>query len=1484
MTDPAFTLIRASVVPVGPRATSSDEQAALLRQYFALSLITSISAAAAPALANRELGRLLFPWRWPEQGWEPNEPGDLIVYARDKRDQTICELIGKVDLTPCQPKLTADGERKVRGTEATDGWLQNDIHTNYAFLTGDSQPDSAKPRLSALLAYLGTLAGNIPQVLRLVRYFRLAWKGPEPEPAGLWDNIDAFVAAPSLLGYTLVAPSTLSDQEFDEASTHGLLRYLRNVDLPDEPCPPAIQVAPLIVGRVDKMLRFDDEPLMSKSPGLSFSDYWIRPRSAEGELEDRCNLARTVALAAGEWAAGPAPQLPGAVADKLVAMALNAFASADATKDDEQVTAIIASLHEIDEIDAPTAADVKATMLQFLGTLDDAQQWGRVVESAFGPGASAATVTDLLDEDAEAADVILFHQWNVALQNSPLGPWWTPLSEKTKVRAAFGLVPDSGAPWSPRARRLARARALAAEAAQRELKTSRVEAPTDPHKPDALERRAELRRLLRAWFDETLAAFSAGGAQRWRPNLGLDWAGAEGASIVQLWQQLRDASTNEASVDLLPPTNVLPPTRLDRKPRGLALQLERPHGEARGRDPWDKLAGVGVLLREKSEPSAPKKWRATSGADLVALDGTKLFDESLLVPLRMPFARQSDAADAQHWRMPFVAYEQESIGSSALGEAAAASFDVTPQQLEESTLPSVKRPAPYVYSAPTGDRMCLTPLKFGRNYEVAAFQIDVASGMPDELCDSHPWVMRRDDFCATLDKLPPADAVLTLQYRRHVGIGHVRLCSLSTAGKPQSWPSLPDDVHPLSREPAAENGNANERGAERPPLLLSDAASKVCVGVKVPSVDLGVLERSLASKDDVIRAVAWYLEQMDAVSASTFAGSRRLDFDSSFDDPAIAGLGITVDYTDGLGQTVSKVFAPLDLATVPEKDPFRRDWLQVTCQRGDAFNVAKGMDGFVVTLAKPTDDAPGGCFARISVHALVSKDADVLFADRFFDEVLQPVKSPPPEWSAYHVLPAETFVAEVVSPHLPSEEQLWRALSCEVNAQTRDVELKLKVEAGNRREAALLRNIGPAALLRQVLVWRGRPFGKGRRSFDWKQVPNVDQQAGVLEWEAGAFADYDDDLDSLRVRLGYLPVMFGASTIKVHGERIDDQRSHYLRYGLEVQSRYGLNVAAAVRTRQPEQTGLAVPPGLGVRRALLPYRGPDLAKPVVKAIIPLTEGVDASGAFSKVAPLLVVLDEAAHQAGGAAEGLVAEIATTPSGLLEVGPDPVVTKAKLELSGASRTTRLEGAFGYTFDRGARNPVFNASSYLLNVPLADDAAPGVDRAWLFMKVRFRRFSDETAELPNLKLPEDCWTEPVWVQFMPSMVFGKDLSFEVSGSSLTIRGLTTLSESFEYYLLVTLAVSDYAGDPCERLHEVVRAAADVARGSLTAELASNSAKRHVRLLEVQRVKPAAGAAPGPAFIEGLIPTPPSYEPTQDAAYRITRMSRKLDLNRSG
>lgn len=433
-------------------------------------------------------------------------------------------------------------------------------------------------------------------------------------------------------------------------------------------------------------------------------------------------------------------------------------------------------------------------------------------------------------------------------------------------------------------------------------------------------------------------------------------------------------------------------------------------------DVWRYIAGIVPMLREPGKP-----WRILSAANIhhqqSEHDGTDagLFDKPAVVPFRVPFR-----GGVRH---PFVTYDQRSvIAESALTVAALGGgrFEVTREL--DPLLPAPPPDSRYAYRAVLQDAfkmLKLARLRFGRKYEMAAFIMDTAGGVPDELATRAPElddngqplldengdpvivpIPWRLDYAKWEGEAPQQDftvpRVVAFDYLRRVPVGQVRVTPLREGLS--NWPEPPTGVFPLAKEIKDAGGETaqaapppgEERRVQAVPLALlygegGQPTTRINLNLRPPTVDTDVLERWLDPSALVAPAPDKrpHLEQVLTEYFKRLArrndpavGQSKPSEDLSLDDPAVGALLVTLEEYDFDTSRWSLKGKQKIVPPQTGEGIARHQWpgVNILCERGaqgvtdSSFVEAPEVGGYRITV--PSDHAT---VARVSVYALVDK-------------------------------------------------------------------------------------------------------------------------------------------------------------------------------------------------------------------------------------------------------------------------------------------------------------------------------------------------------------------------------------------------------------------------------------------------------------------------------------------------------------------------------
>jgi hypothetical protein len=746
-----------------------------------------------------------------------------------------------------------------------------------------------------------------------------------------------------------------------------------------------------------------------------------------------------------------------------------------------------------------------------------------------------------------------------------------------------------------------------------------------------------------------------------------DEASVQSNVVAPIWADIPGVVTRDGR----PPR--APAPRREKKPVGLTIQIDAPDSfigqsatPSDDDDPWRNIAGAVLMLRRTPVAGGPgQSWRIATAAHVVTADKgaeIEMFEDPCVLPVRMPYRAGV--------RYPFLNYNQKSlVAPNPLDQAIPSETKPAPRVRNGDDAKYRYRP---ILEA-KHDSLRLTRLKYGVSYEVAACLLDVAGGLPDELTKGgKPWVFNED-----LSKLAPKFSVPILYQREvslgHVRVSALDL--EGKVQKPVAWREIPDGVAPMARElpfdalpvnakrlgvVEARRAEVERNTAKRPPLLLltkrlkdSDAPR---LGIKPPTVDIDVFERwvpeeSQAEKDDLKAVWVDYLTRIrdrKFVPPSVEEPGYDPKAELAPDDPAVTLMLIRLELWDwdAGGWKVAQDL-PYELpATKAGLEGHQRGWLVVRCgsTESDAHHLELTTEGLMVGIPdrlRGSKDVVVAYVARLSVYAVVRK-AD---ADRFRPEVFQAPGADDPDFGVVlseqelatlpasiktsggeiptaqcKVLAPYRVLLETPSPLLPEPTVLWGGLSLAGEPLTNgDVPVTLQIPildipASPARRRAAFRHIGDCELIRETWRWQGRPLEPIPFDTSRRQVGrDFDGSSAVIQWEATAFADLDDQFESLTIPVHYSALSGGGATPLYNDRSAAEPNAQYVRYAVRVRSRYqglypSLPPVVGQQTLADEELEklFDILTGYGWRRMFLPYRGAKPKPPALRAIVPLT--------------------------------------------------------------------------------------------------------------------------------------------------------------------------------------------------------------------------------------------------------------------------------------
>ena len=850
--------------------------------------------------------------------------------------------------------------------------------------------------------------------------------------------------------------------------------------------------------------------------------------------------------------------------------------------------------------------------------------------------------------------------------------------------------------------------------------------------------------------------------------------------------------------------------------QGVTIQVDRldkfVEGDASdAQDFLRRIAGVGLLMRQAANGVPPSPWRCLNLAELRAEKPAALNDEKLklvyaksLAPYRLTY--QNDL------RQALVTYNDSPL--IAKSPAAKLSGDVSlEEELERDGIARIE----YTPAHKNSDWAKLPPLKFGQNYDVAAFVIGNSGALPKELANGHPAKL----LDSTVGFQPNLDQYSRrLKYLRRVRVARPRFAQFDRIGKVGKFeiqlPRIPDQVLPLAGElklkrdsisgiplpDPSEDMTFDNNDPTKPvinasiqhlPLLLlpyrkgNKLQEEFSFGLRKPATDLTTWSRWLAKDQESDASIAQKREQVwaDYHRKAPKEDDRATEDnreDISLDDPAAANF-----FVAELVPMRARAMAAAKVATVLIKTPSsvggvdlaQSPPVTVRCKRGELSNIIEENGELKVTVGY-------GEVVELRIYVPV-------MAKWFDDDDLRRFhKLPPPKEGAWKKFQSDFYlfsplrmVLEGASNELPSADQLWNA----IRPVTIGSRLAVHFDRGATNPNNKFDYVAKVDLRRQLWRWQGRPLTEfpalttaGQGQINDLPGDGDSPANNAFLWDAEGFGDRGDDDYMLTSTTINLPVN---SQILFEDDRNQDRRALYYRFAVRAHSRYrGLLTNNSPEFMDSSRDALPTIPRLNPRdrwkRHLMNCRWQDeVPKPQVKFIVPLTESASATGSSKAQLPgLLVVLNETWYEVGGLAETLVAEMQRVanpeagkpgePLSYPEFGPDPILTGDAW--SGGNMTMNVSQPLGHTFDTDSDAPLFVASSCVLSLP---DLPKSVEDKWCFAKINFkRRLTVNGANQVDSKP-----TDPYWVQLLPDFSeFSDNFDYE----NLRLRRESAVSNS--------------------------------------------------------------------------------------------------------
>lgn len=797
--------------------------------------------------------------------------------------------------------------------------------------------------------------------------------------------------------------------------------------------------------------------------------------------------------------------------------------------------------------------------------------------------------------------------------------------------------------------------------------------------------------------------------------------------------------------------------------------------------PLDLTATYGVAVRRTSPGEAPQPWRlVTAGVPVLDNPATHVLHE---YPWGSPETLLLTALDEVAIRGIALAFidgvlrnDDSYNGVPMIGERADSFTNrETTSGSQDFELPSLSALA-YAPAAPIAGfdvsvvaATKVPPLRDGDSYEIAAFIIDGAGGLPKELAmDDAPW--RLDP--AKLAALDPAVKSAAIDLKRRVPLGGANIQpgirGLDGTAK-ASWPAPPAGVALRVTEWHDARIPSNSRDAATSLVLAKQGIANFKPGVELAESYSFTVEPPRVADQQLAR---WCLPSKGADGAWTVpdiiaevariktALDAQMDADETIEqqieraqallphDPAVTGIALRTTIVDATG-TATRAWLPVK--TFPPL-PFLKTPLTVKC----SATSAAGAD-FVVVV-------PPGSFAALEFFLLVT-EADYLARFKLRDGG-----------------EAENFGGATHYRRFKGGTVLVESIAgAESMPDSRDLYDKFEVAPDSSGRAVVSVNLPPKNLAfvdsfelrRERWIWRNLPLADVQPG--WMPTANIaekerllssglplkladatqdkrDTDPNVLAFDARAAIDRGFTARS--VAAGRWPRDEGGVAVAKAQLLADDRDGYaaadYLRFELTAVSRYApLYARDAGRQTGMAKSNSTLEAERRWRRVVLPVRNPQVPLRALnlRVVLPLTAtpltgvrlGGEAEIDARRATPFLAIFDEIWFREYGQGEALRAELIVEKHEIGETDTDkrpvrggPLPDKHIAPSTGVPWSLKLDdaaaadhpdlrldcfGPFGFSLDRSGNQALANATAFVVYVP--DSAGP----EWS-MSVQFRR----------------------------------------------------------------------------------------------------------------------------------------------------------------
>jgi hypothetical protein len=680
----------------------------------------------------------------------------------------------------------------------------------------------------------------------------------------------------------------------------------------------------------------------------------------------------------------------------------------------------------------------------------------------------------------------------------------------------------------------------------------------------------------------------------------------------------------------------------------------------------------------------------------------------------------------------------------------------------------------------------LPGLKFGSKYQFAAARVRSCGALPSALALSANPGRLAKNLKGSLPHFLGA-----VEYKRTVPIGALRFASEEGAtNQSLKLPPIPEGVNPLARE---LNLQASGQGDREPFLLLSSFAeapkgtNQFVFSIRPPAIDLQTWDRYVAKDlSPDTRINIW----TDFHKLATLGSG-----DATIDDPAVRGVVLSLESLSGPRVTGGP-------ATVNWTFPGITTSLESFRAKAQAISIIAQPAIMSASITGTTVNLPPGGIYRLTFTLQLDGKAAGRMADTGVTR--QP----------------ETFLIETASGDLPLPSVL-RAAFTTPNTTSK---LEFRLALDSKKEGMLY--IGSANVATQEWRWNGRPQmwtsnGKPGIGFPFDYKTQLDSDP-ILQWESIAFSPRQNSDATLRTLSRDLDSATGTRLLTASEDISPNFGARYFRSYVTVYNRYGVLVPEGKRmaVSSSADSGNTNEPFHWSRSFVLARLPQNLSMPMpaVKLILPLTESLqeDSGPRRQDAASLLVSVQGPSFTLAGLAEDVEVRVVQLPDHKYQYGPDPIEPfHAGFHAASTPAIGPLRGPVGHTFDESDINPLWVNSSFVLPPPVPQ---PTFDARNMFAQVQFRRRLSK-AYTVSANIPEEvnasAWTDPYWVQFLPSRLFSvllKEKSFTETYLSVIGQKLSLLAKPntslvqlqpddtknthLQHFLLLTEQVPDLLG----------------------------------------------------------------------------------------